>query len=416
MNKKVKYNTLENINNKVLSELLKFKKILNILKQNFKNNKTLDMSLNEQNISVNNNIDNNEFSSEFNYTINIINDINNIYSNYVLNSINIISDYHFLSNKNIYKKNMFYKDKKNKIFNKYINYLERNNINKNIKLINNKINNIIDNSKIKDKLYILISNIKHNNNNIKNQIIDDKKNNIIKNHYYSICNICNNYNEYDLNNLQYKLICKVCGKIHILYGTIQDQYYNTNMYDSNNNNISGYDPSKHCKFWLDRIQAKENINIDPKCLDAIQLLIERDKLVDKKKITCKKIRQYLRIINYSKYNENVSLIRKIITNISPPEISPTELHLINKYFINVIKVYRKCKPKNKQNCLYHPYIIYKLIELVIKDKKKQINLLNCIHLQSAATLVINDKIWKKICSQIDYFKYYNTDRNKYLCR
>ena len=66
---------------------------------------------------------------------------------------------------------------------------------------------------------------------------------------------------------------------------------------------------------------------------------------------------------------------------------------------------------NKTNTIYYPYIIYKILEAILSSGNRKYLILECIHLQSRETLIVNDKIWEKICKYID-ITYIPTD--KYL--
>lgn len=209
--------------------------------------------------------------------------------------------------------------------------------------------------------------------------------------------------------------CPKCGLIKELHGISfdDDQAYNQ---ENQRSKHGSYDPTKHCRFWIKRIQAREYIEIEESVLEQIKKCIERDKITCKRKISCDKIREYLRETKNSHYNEYVPLIRKILTGISPPQFTDTELQLINNYFSKVIHIFEETKPSKKINCPYHPYFIYKIIEQIIHppcgghDHRKQ-EILSCIHLQSRDTLIENDRIWKPICRKIPEFKYIPTDRN-----
>jgi len=201
--------------------------------------------------------------------------------------------------------------------------------------------------------------------------------------------------------------------INEMLGTVfeDDQFY----YQEGNRSKHGtYDPSKHCKFWVERIQARENTEIPSEIIEIIKKYIKRDKIQNKKHITCTLIRKFLRQSHNSKYNEHVPLIRKLITGIIPPQLSEYELQLINLYFDKVIFIFENIKPDNKTNCPYHPYFIYKIIDQIIKDENninRKSQILSCIHLQSWETLICNDILWKNICEQIPEFVYKPTDRN-----
>ena len=212
-----------------------------------------------------------------------------------------------------------------------------------------------------------------------------------------------------------ELICETCGNTQMLSGTVfeDDQFY----YQEGQRTKHGtYDPTKHCRIWVERIQAREATDIPPTIIDKIKTCIVRDRIRDIKRISCPQIRKYLQQTENSKYNEHIPLIRKLLTGIIPPQLTDHELQLINIYFDKVIRIFDEVKPPDKTNCPYHPYFIYKIIEQIIKpnesDRKKEI--LSCIHLQSFQTLCANDIIWMPICARIPEFTYVPTDRNVQL--
>jgi hypothetical protein len=207
------------------------------------------------------------------------------------------------------------------------------------------------------------------------------------------------------------LICKKCGLTNELYGTVfeDEQFY----YQEGHRTKHGtYDPSKHCRIWVERIQARETTDIPDTVIQKIKNCIIRDKIKNKNQITCNQIRNYLRSVHNSKYNEHVPLIRKLITGISPPQLTDYEMQLIHIYFDKVIHIFDEIKPPEKTNCPYHPYFIYKIIEQIIDNTIRRLKILACIHLQSRETLVHNDRLWKPICEKIREFTYCPTDRNE----
>lgn len=209
------------------------------------------------------------------------------------------------------------------------------------------------------------------------------------------------------------LVCRKCGVIKELDGTVfeDEQFY----YQEGQRTKHGtYDPSKHCRFWVERIQARESTEIPAKLIETIKVCIRQDKIKNKIHITCVLIRKYLHYTGNSKYNEHVPLIRKIITGITPPQLTDYEMQLIHIYFDKVIRIFDEIKPKNKANFPYHPYFIYKIIEQILKkpsDRIRKKKILECIHLQSRETLIGNDQLWSKICDKIDKLTYKPTDRN-----
>ena len=328
---------------------------------------------------------------------------------YVMGSMNIISDYFLVSYKpkketkelNEQEK-IIAKAEKEHHYNKYQSFIRKENfISKLDKLMNNLKKHIVN---VKDKtvlqhVYTLVR--IYNNTTI---------NKSIKEMSYEIC-VC--FNKMDIDSVTSTLVCKKCGITNELYGTVfeDDQFY----YQEGQRTKHGtYDPAKHCRFWVDRIQARETTEIPESVIKSIKECIIRDKIRNKNYINCDQIRKYLQQTFNSKYNDHIPLIRKLLTGVIPPQLTDYEIQLINIYFDKVIHIFDEIKPANKTNCPYNPYFIYKIIDQIIikdSDRIKKLKILSCIHLQSRETLIQNDLIWETICSRIPEFKYIPTDRS-----
>jgi hypothetical protein len=223
---------------------------------------------------------------------------------------------------------------------------------------------------------------------------------------YDVC-LCGNKMTIQSNTSE--LLCIKCGYVHTLIGSVfeDSQFFNQ---EGNRYKHGSYDPNRHCKFWIERIQAKENTIIDKSYIEKIEKCIKRDKIENIKNISVKQFRLYLKQTNLSKLNDHIPLIKKIITGYIPPQLNHNELHLLFNYFDKATKTYETIKPSSKKNSLYYPFLLYKLLEIIITDENKKNGLLNCIHLQSYETLIDNDKIWAEICKYNKEFVYKPTNK------
>lgn len=404
-------------------EFIKYKNILNNSLETYKNNK--EFYINKSilyivpyytliNIKLNKLKTNNNF----------INNYNNIGNNEQDQTIKqqLIELRNIFINSNYQTKYEFYKSERHNII------ITNNNIKK-------KSNKIYQNYKIfissndiygkfDDYIYHIDNFIKDLSNIISDfQLIEINSNikniNKIINKYYKT-NIQDDIKEieYDLCNCGEKMIiqsntseflCTNCGYINNLIGTVfeDNQFYNQ---EGSRFKHSSYEPSRHCKFWVDRIQAKENTNIPENLIEKIEDCIKRDKIKIKKNITIEQFRKYLKDTNLSKYNDHLPLIRKIITGITPPQLTHNELQLLYNYFDKAVKTYNNVKNNTKNNNIYYPFLIWKILEIIIIKKDRLKNMLCCIHLQGSTTLIENDRIWKLICEKHDEFNYKPTER------
>lgn len=207
-----------------------------------------------------------------------------------------------------------------------------------------------------------------------------------------------------------ELVCPTCGEILILYGTVFEdtQFYNQ---EGQRSKHGCYDPSRHCKFWVHRIQAKENTDIPKKCIDQLVYCIQRDSILDCRKLLCSQLRFYLKETHNTDYNDHIPLIRKIITGIVPPQLTHEELRQLYNLFDKSVNAFELIKPPDKSNTMYYPYIIYKILDLVLTNGMRKKKILECIHLQSRDTLIANDNLWENICNIVPDLSYRPTDRN-----
>ena len=220
------------------------------------------------------------------------------------------------------------------------------------------------------------------------------------------CQLC--HIPYTIHSKTSEYICSSCGCIEKIHGIY---FEDEQTQDTSRMKHGKYEPSKHCRFWVDRIQAKENVEIPQKIIDAIVECINRDE-IRLEQLTCELVRSYLKELHLTTYNNHVSLIRKQITQKEPTQLTDTELKLIYVHFNKIIQIFNKIKPDNKLICSYHPYFIYKIIEQILKHRsqmKRKKEILSCIHLQSRDTLIENDNMWYKICEYIKDFTYIPTE-------
>lgn len=337
--------------------------------------------------------------------------INNVYDIYCIGSVNMLGEYYLLDIDKL-GKNCFLQ-KKNNCNQQYYSWIKRENIQTNLENIYNSVKTIMEE-------YIKGSdNFIQNPDNAKStQLYKEAKvffdyNNIaiyINEKNGDDHEKCDNCNERYIIIDQNELSCPVCGKCKELSINVieEDDTDNQQKYGT-------YDPLKHCKEWIDRIQGKEIPEMAPinLAVDFLKKKFKQDKL-HSDQITCKIIRKYLRKYKRpSMLNEHVPLIRKLITGIVPPQLNDAELQMIYILFIKVVKVYYIVKKPSASNVLYHPYFIFAIIKSILPPGRRQNELLMCIHLQSRNTLVKNDKILKDICEYIPELTYTPTDRNLY---
>jgi hypothetical protein len=387
-------------------------------------------------VDIANIIDKYKFINVSNKVEKLIIDLNEISDNYEMGSVKILSDYFLITQEyqnDIYNielsKNIISNEElKNKLkelknahnikndeyFEKYQFFIKRDNyidkINRYYILLKN-ITTVLfsndDNFKYEDMCKIKhIFSIFENSTIIRN----------VSNNIYNKCKVC--AMEMKIITAFSEIVCTYCGITEKLYGTVleDEQFY---YQEGQRSKHGSYDPSKHCRSWIERLQARESKEIPDKVLNDVRKYIKLNKIRNIDEISCKDIREYLSKTRHTSYNEHIPLIRKLITGRAPEQLHDNELQLIQIYFDKVIRIYDDIKPSNKSNVPYHPYLIYKIIEHILyskpkdefqKSKKRLFGVLSCIHLQARETLIENDRMWKKICNYIDEIEYRPTDK------
>ena len=209
-----------------------------------------------------------------------------------------------------------------------------------------------------------------------------------------------------------EMLCDHCGFIYELKGTVfsDEQFYSQ---EGTRYKHAGYEPSKHCKCWLERIQARETNTITEHQIHKIEACIRRDGITNKKRISIEQLRRYLKDTGLTELNEHVALIKRLITGVIPPQLTYAETQDITNSFSKSVKAYNIIRPSNKSNMIFYPYLCRKLIEMHVSDYAKRKSLLSFIHLQGTQTLIQNDQIWAQICNVTPGFSYRPTDRYEY---
>ena len=375
-----------------------------------------------------------------------LDEINNIDNFYTLTSVNLLTEYYLLNRIDCKLDNKLDEKIDNNLDNKLNNKLDEKIDNKLDEKIDNKLDenrdnkldenrdNKLDENREKYLLYIKFINKENflgKLNRIYNKCLRVNKNYIVND--IKLKQYFNNFNKLNINiNYEEKTnlkcnscnsemiistrisekICNSCGFTEPLFGVIssEEQVYGGNN-EAQKQKHGKYDPTKHCKYWLDCIQAEEKKEIPDKIIKKLLFRIKQDSQIISN-ISCEMYRKYLKDIGQTRYNDHVPLIRKKISGISPPQLTDTEKKLVSMYFTKIVHIFNRIKPdiqsNNKSNCPYHPYFIYKIIEHLLKDQTQKIKrkeILSCIHLQSRETLIDNDNIMLLICKYIPEITY-----------
>ncbi len=161
-----------------------------------------------------------------------------------------------------------------------------------------------------------------------------------------------------------------------------------------------YKRSNHFNEWLHQLQAKESTNINQEIYDKILMELKKERVVNPEDITHDKVRRYLKKLKLNKYYEHIPHILLKLKGTEPYVIS-REIEQQLRYMFQLIQApFAIHCPKNRKNFLSYSYTLYKMAEILGEDdllKNFSLPLL-----KSREKLIVQDKIWKGICSELDW--------------
>ncbi len=343
-----------------------------------------------------------------NSTLNLINQTNAVYTEYRVSIIGHIANYYQCKSKEVKITKSYHRTLSTNDFVGQIEYsiqcLEK----MNCEVINIKnqyptIVNIEEQTRCDDphKLPLLM-----NSRPAVNNFMPEKK-----------CeNICRCGQGMNLCPEQSEFRCSHCGEVKTISGTFfrDEQVY---LCERGLPGYSEYRYSKHLRFWLEHLQAKENKKFNLDDLAKIDAVIKEDRITCSR-LTCKEMRSILKDprVGASTLNENAPLLVKMFGGHPPPIFDFAEERLIQLKFDRIMRLFEQVIVNASANKPYYPYFIYKIIELFIKDPEKR-RMLNYIHLQSSKTITKDDGYFKLICEASlseDNLVYIPTDPSSHI--
>lgn len=207
-----------------------------------------------------------------------------------------------------------------------------------------------------------------------------------------------------------------CGEIRILYGTVFEDYQFYNQ-DGQKTKHGSYTHMRHLKFWIERIQARENKEFTPSQHEKLDHCIKRDGMLTGA-INCVVMRDYLKECKMTNLNNHAPLLVRLKTGRVPPQLAYNEVNELSIKFSKMMELYDRLNPEEtfgRQNKPYYPFFIYKILESMFAGNREKIKILECIHLQSRETVVENDLIFEKICEASEgEFVFKPTDRSEHV--
>jgi hypothetical protein len=213
------------------------------------------------------------------------------------------------------------------------------------------------------------------------------------------CSTCCEYRELIASEAIY--VCPGCGdEVTIVMESEKPSYKDPpreNMYFA-------YKRINHFKEQLSHFQAKETTQIPQEVLDMILIEMKKEGKTNLANLTRSRVKKYLSKysnLGYSKYYDNINQIIWNLSNIPPLNMPPEVEEQLCTMFEKIQEPFEMHRSSNRINFLSYSYVIHKFCQLLGYNQYLSYFTL----LKSKDKLHEQDKIWKKICEELDW-RYY----------
>jgi DNA-directed RNA polymerase subunit RPC12/RpoP len=208
-----------------------------------------------------------------------------------------------------------------------------------------------------------------------------------------ICIQCKNSMIYKLQESE--ILCEYCGYTDkILMNNEKISYKETPREIS----YFAYKRINHFNEWLAQFQAKETTDIPMNVYTDVLKELQKNKHIDISNITNKQIREILKKLKHNKFYEHIPNIINIITGNKAPSLLPQHEELLRNMFKEIQTPFMKHCPEERKNFLSYSYVLHKFCELLELDELLKYFPL----LKSREKLQQQDRIWKKICQELQW--------------
>jgi RNA polymerase-binding transcription factor DksA len=220
-----------------------------------------------------------------------------------------------------------------------------------------------------------------------------KGNNNIKDDTYGECSVCDKEMVFSPNEAVFT--CMDCGyQEFILIDSDKPSYKDPPREVS----YYAYKRINHFNEWLAQFQAKESTDIPSEVFDVILVELKKERILDTNNIKQTKIREILKKLKLNKYYEHVPHIINRLNGQNAPVMNREVEEKLRYMFKEIQPSFQKHCPEGRNNFLSYSYVLYKFCELLELDEY-----LPCFPLlKNRDKLYVQDKIWQQICADLSW--------------
>jgi len=162
----------------------------------------------------------------------------------------------------------------------------------------------------------------------------------------------------------------------------------------------GYNYARHLKMWLDRLQAIEPHEFDPRDIARVRASVvsevAREDLINWRALRCDDIARHLDLCGLSHLGDHIPKILKELGGRAPPILDYDSEQIIVRDFMHIMSVYAQLfrEPGNKP---YYAFFIAKIIKRRFRADAEVFRMLQYVSRQGHDTVNKNDRIYQQIC-------------------
>lgn len=213
------------------------------------------------------------------------------------------------------------------------------------------------------------------------------------------CEICERTTTFIIDEPEATTICDECGWSRSYVGASSERYLPWDFEPPSQ--PCPYRRSNHFNEYLDSFMARQSCTLPSDVFDKIYKELKKQRITDYSKLTQKRIRQIMKDLKMNKHYESAPFILYKIKGEKPPEITraieeelKNNFDLIQAPFEKVVKVVAP----DRKNFLSYSYTIFKMLQLMELDHL----LVYFTLLKSREKLILQDKLWKGICEELNW--------------
>jgi hypothetical protein len=209
---------------------------------------------------------------------------------------------------------------------------------------------------------------------------------------WSECPNCNKDMIFNMNEAY--ISCSACGyQDFVLIDSDKPSYKDPPREVSS----YAYKRINHFNEWLAQFQAKESTEIPQEVFDAILFELKKERITNMATLKRSTLREILKKIKFNKY-EHIPHILNRLNGQNAPVMKREDEEKLRHMFKEIQPSFQKHRPEDRSNFLSYSFILYKFCELLELDE-----FLSCFPLlKNRDKLYMQDKIWQKICLDMDW--------------